>query len=233
VPSNGTRFALLRRRLGVALIVVLLLPPATQVPASAQVHCGQALLDGIPDRLRQLETQRPASSDDALRRARDIGAILNDPALSGALAQPCPGDAAAGLVRTLARQRLLVLWAKMLALEAVDLPVFPAPYDRRCAAVDGATWQLAFIHAYVERLDAQGTEIGRPVLRQALDADALAAHVREVVASRGQRLRVGTLPSAESDETAWLQNNELARSKALAALSSGVHCGAIAGIVPL
>lgn len=224
---------MLRRRLGLALIVVLALPLGMRAPAFAQVRCGQALLDGIPDRLRALETQRPASSDDALRRAHDIGALLTDPALSGALAQPCPGDATAGLARTLARQRLLVLWAKMLALEAVDLPVFPAPYDRRCAAADGATWQLAFIRAYVERLDPQGTEIGRPVLRQALDEDALAAHVRETVAARAQRLRVGTLPSADSDETAWLQNNELARSKAQAALSPAAHCGAIAGIVPL
>jgi hypothetical protein len=70
-------------------------------------------------------------------------------------------------------------------------------------------------------------------LRQALDEDPLAAHVREAVAARAQRLRVGTLPSADSDETAWLQNNELARSKALAALSPAAHCGAIAGIVPL
>lgn len=198
----------------------------------AQVRCGDASLDGFADRLRALEAQHPANPDDAVRRARDLAAVVNDPALTGAVAQACPGDTSATQVRVLAHQRLLVLWAKMLALDAVDMPVFPQPYDRRCANVDGATWQLAFIRAYVERLDPQGTDVARPVLRAALEQDAAYAHVKELVAARAQRLRIGALPTAASDEAAWLQENELARSKAQAALTPGVRCGAVAGVLP-
>ena len=186
----------------------------------------------MPDRLRAVEAERPANSDDALRRAREISALLADPALTNAVAQPCPGDAASTQIRTLARQRTLVLWAGMIALEAVDAPVFPAPYDRRCAAFDGATWQAAFVRAYVARLDAQGTDAPRPALRQSLDEDPLAGHVRDLVAARAQRLRIGALPAAGSDEAAWQQYNESARARAQAALAPGVRCGALPGVLP-
>lgn len=222
----------LRLRLWVVFIAVLAWALAAPAPAPAQSRCGLGLLEGLPDRLRALEAQHPVTSDDAVRRARDIAAVVADPAISASVTQACPGDDSAAVVRTVAHQRLLVLWAKMLALEAVDLPVYPAPYDRRCSALDGATWQSAFIRAYVDRLDPQGTDASQTAVRQALADDPLAQHVNEMVAARAQRLRIGALPGPNADEAAWLQNNELARSKAQAALTNGVRCGPIAGVTP-
>jgi hypothetical protein len=207
-----------------------LLAFAAPAHASAQGRCGAALLDGLPDRLRAIAAQRPAGPDDAVRRARDIAAVVNDPAMTAALSQPCPGDGNDAVLRTVARQRVLTLWAKMLALDAVDEPVYPAPYDRRCAGVDGATWQLAFIRAYVERLDAQGFDTTRAALRQAIDEDPLAQSVHDAVADRARRLRIAALPVSDSDEAAWLQANELLRQQALAAAGAGARCGPIAGI---
>jgi len=218
-----------RALLAASLAVYFALSPPLVRPAQAQAACGAALLEGIPDRLRAIEARHATSADDALRRAQELSAIVADPALAAAVAQPCPADAGAAALTALARQRLLVLWAKMLALDIVDMPVYATPYDRRCAGVDGATWQMAFIHAYVERLDAQGNDIARPALRQALEDDALAPHVKDLVVARAERLRIGALPGANADEAQWLQNNELARSKALAALSPGVRCGPLPG----
>jgi hypothetical protein len=215
-----------------SLAIIFALTSAAARPARAQTGCGAAVLEGIPDRLRAIEVRRVASAGDALGRAQELSAIVADPALAAAVA-PCPADAGAAPLTAVARQRLLVLWAKMLALDAVDMPVYATPYDRRCAGVDGATWQTAFIRAYVERLDGQGSEVTRPALRQALDADALAPHVKDLVAARAGRLRIGALPGPDSDEAQWLQNNELARSKALAALKPGVRCGPLPGAMAL
>jgi len=193
--------------------------------ASAQSGCGAALLSSAPDRLRALEAEHPASAQDAVRRSRELSDLV-----AGVLAGPpaCPGDDDATLVKTLARQHTVVLWAKMIALD-VDLPIYRAPYDRACARVDGAAAQLAFVRAFVERLDTEATEASRSALRQALQDDPLAPHVFDLVEQRARRLEIGRLPTPQSDEAGWLARNLRAQSSAAASTPAGARCGPIAG----
>ncbi len=200
--------------------------------ARPQELCGAAVLEGVPDRLRAIETERPVTADDFVRRSRELAQLLAAPdaRLGAAIAAPCRDDSDEAKLRTLARQRVLLLWGKMIALGAVDGPVFSAPYRRECARFDGTALQVAFVRAWHERLDSQGREVTRLAFAAALEADPLFEHVRDLALRRAQRLRVTMLPTLASDEDAWVTLNEAAAARAAGALPIGVRCGTVGGL---
>ena len=211
-----------------AFITLGSLVPA--LPARAE-HCSGTVFDGIATRIGAIEAETPATPDDFVHRSKELATLLADPSapLWQAPADACAPDGPPPL-RTLARQRLLVLWGKMLELGAVDGPIFPAPYRRECSRFDGSSLQLDFIRAWVERLDDGGAGFARTAIAQTLEEDPLYAHVRLLALERAKRLRVTVLPTLASDEDAWLQVNELARTRFAAALPKDVHCGTIFGL---
>jgi hypothetical protein len=212
-----------------AVMATCSLAPA--IPVRAE-HCSGVLLDGIATRVRAIEAEQPATSDDFVRRSKELATLLADPSspLWQSANDTCPGDAVATQLRTVARQRLLVLWGKMIALAAVDGPIFPAPYRRECSRFDGSSLQLDFIRAWLERLDDGGAGFSRGAIWQTLEEDPLYGHVRQLAQERARRLKITFLPTQDSDEDAWLQANEVARTRFAAALPRGARCGTLSGL---
>ena len=218
----------LRFLFATAVIAIGSLAPV--VPARAE-HCSGALFDGIAPRVRAIEADAPATPNDFMQRSKELATLLAAPAapLWQATNDSCASDGPTQL-RTIARQRALVLWGKVIELSAVDGPIFPSPYQRECSRFDGSSLQLDFIRAWVERLDDAGAGFSRSAIAQTLDEDPLYGHVRQLAQERVKRLRVTLLPAAGSDEDAWVQANELARTRFAAALPKGAHCGTIFGL---
>jgi len=199
-------------------------------PARAQ-QCG-ALFEGVVSKMTDIEAEQPATASDFVRRSNELVALVADPSadLWQAAADVCSGDFREAELQTIARQRVLVLWGKMIELGAVDGPIFPKPYPNQCSRYDGSSLQLDFIHAWVERLDDGGAGFSRAAIRKALDDDPLYAHVEALARDRADRLRVTTLPSANTDDDGWLQANEARRVRFAAALPHGAHCGTLYGL---
>lgn len=219
------------RVFGIGLIFSAAVTLAPASPARAE-HCSGALFDTIATRLRAIEAEQPATTDDYVRRSKELVALLADPAadLWQSTSDPCPGDNRQTQLRTVARERLVVLWGKMIALGAVDGPIFPKPYRHECSRYDGSSLQLDFIRAWVERLDDGGAGYSRVEMWHALDDDALYAHVEQLARERAKRLRIGVLPSLASDDDAWLQANQAARIRFAAAIPRGARCGTLDGL---
>jgi hypothetical protein len=195
-------------------------------------HCSGALFDDVASRLRAIESEQPLTVADIVRRSNELITLLADPnaPLWQGTTDACPGDGAQSRLQTIARQRVLVLWGKMVALGAVDGPIFPTPYAGACRRYDGSSLQLDFIHAWVERLDDGGSGFSRGVMWRALDDDTLYGHVQALARDRAERLKISSLPSLNSDDDAWLQGNEALRARYLTNLPRGSHCGTLYGL---
>jgi len=219
------------RAFGIGLLFAAAVTLAPATPARAE-HCNGVLFDTVAAHLRAIEAEQPATTDDYVRRSRELSTLLAGPAADpwANAKDPCPGDNRQTQLRTVARERLFVLWGKMIALGAVDGPIFPKPYRHECNRYDGSSLQLDFIRAWVERLDDGGTGYSRAEMWHALDDDALYAHVEQLARERAQRLRIGALPSLASDDDAWLQANQAARTRFAAAVPRGARCGTLDGL---
>jgi hypothetical protein len=204
---------------------------APAAPARAE-HCNGALFDTVAVRLRAIEAEQPVTSDDYLRRSKELTSLLAEPnaLLWQGTSDACPGGNRQTQLQAAARERVFLLWGKMIALGAVDGPVFPSPYRHACSRFDGSNLQLDFIRAWLERLDDRGAGFSRTEMWRALDADFLYAHAEQLARDRANRLRVTVLPSLNSDEDAWLQANEAARSRFAAGLPRGTRCGILSGL---
>jgi hypothetical protein len=200
-------------------------------PARAE-HCSGALFDSVASKLKDVEAEQPTAAADFVRRSNELVALLADPTadLWQGTSDACPGDARQSELQTIARQRILVLWGKMIELGAVDGPIFPKPYSSQCTRYDGSSLQLDFIHAWVERLDDGGAGFSRATIRHAIEDDPLYAHVEALARERAQRLRITALPSPNTDDDGWLQANEKVRARFAAALPRDAHCGMLSGL---
>ncbi|MBC5809558.1 MAG: hypothetical protein GIW95_01680 [Candidatus Eremiobacteraeota bacterium] len=214
----------------VAAFVLAACALAPAAPARAE-HCTGGIVDSVATRLKAIEAEQPVSSDDYLKRSKELTTLLADPeaALWMKTQDTCASDGTTEL-QTVVRRRVLVLWGKMIALGAVDGPIFPAPYKRECGRFDGSSLQVDFIRAWLERLDDGGVGFSRSALWHALDDDAMYPHVLELAKDRAARLKITILPSLDSDEDAWLQSNETARARFAAALPTGTRCGTLYGL---
>ena len=190
------------------------------------------MFDTLASRVRVIEAEQPITTDDYLRRSKELAALLAEPSapLWQGTADVCPGDTRQALLQAVAHERVLVMWGKMIELSAVDGPIFPAPYRNECSRFDGSSLQLDFIRAWLERLDDRGAGFSRTEMWRALDADPSYAHVEQLARERAKRLKITVLPSINSDEDAWLQANESARTRFAASLPHGIHCGFLSGL---
>lgn len=220
-----------RLQLVVAVAFAALCSLCPAGPARAE-HCSDALFETIASKLQGIEAEQPLTASDFVRRSNELASLLADPstALWQGTADICSGDARQTQLQTIARQRILVLWGKMIALAAVDGPIFPVPYPPQCNRYDGSSLQLDFIRAWVERLDDGGSGFSRAAMRHALDDDPLYAHVEALARERAQRLKVTALPSPSTDDDRWLQANEALHTRFAAALPRGANCGTLYGL---
>jgi hypothetical protein len=118
----------------------------------------------------------------------------------------------------------------MIALRALDGPIYPSPRSASCDAYDAAGAQLDFIRAWVERLDDGGAGFSRQMVRRALADDPLYRHVEALARERAARLAIGVLPTQSSDEAAWLQANQEVLKRLTPAQARGLRCGHIGGL---
>jgi len=125
----------------------------------------------------------------------------------------------------LAHADLLTLWARTLALRALDAPIYPAPYDRACHPYDLASVRADAARAWAGRDDAHGAGIDRVAIWNALALDPFYPHVAALATNRMRRLGIGSLPTFDTDEAGWLGVHVTRRALAYAALPSGSHCG--------
>ena len=214
---------------GLAFVATATLAPT--VPARAD-HCSGAFFDTVASRLHAIETEQPAATADYVRRSRELASLLAEPnsTLWRGIADACPGDNRQAELQIVARERLFVLWGKMIALGAVDGPIFPSPYRRECSRFDGSSLQLDFIRAWVERLNDGGAGFPRAEMWRALGDEPLFAHVEQLARDRAKRLKITELPSLNSDDDAWLEANEAARTRFAASLPRGTRCGTLDGL---
>jgi hypothetical protein len=215
--------------IGLAFVATATLAPAA--PARAD-HCSGALFDTVASRLRAIEAEQPATTTDYVRRSRELASLLAEPnsTLWRGTTDACPGDNRQTELQTVARQRVFVLWGKMIALGAVDGPIFPAPYRRECSRFDGSSLQLDFIRAWVGRLNDGGAGFSRAEMWRALGNESLFTHVEQLARDRATRLKITLLPSLDSDDDGWLEANEAARTRFAAALPRGTRCGTLDGL---
>jgi hypothetical protein len=219
-----------RLRLLAAVVFAALFSVCPPGPARAQ-QC-DALFDGVVSKMKDIEAEQPATAADFVRRSNELVALVADPSadLWQTTTDVCPGDVHQVELQTIARQRILVLWGKMIELGAVDGPIFPKPYPNQCSRYDGSSLQLDFIGAWVERLDDGGAGFSRAAILHALDNDPLYAHVEALARDRAERLRITALPSPNTDDDGWLQANEARHVRYAAALPRGAHCGTLYGL---
>jgi len=215
--------------IALALSAMCALCPA--VPAKAD-HCSGALFDTIASRLRTIEAEQPVTTDDYMRRSKELVALLAEPSapLWQGTSDVCPGDDHQTQLQAVAHERMLVMWGKMIELSAVDGPIFPSPYRHECSRFDGSSLQLDFLRAWLERLDDRGAGFSRTEMWHALAADPSYAHVEQLARERAKRLKITVLPSINSDEDAWLQANVTARTRFAASLPRGTRCGSLSGL---
>jgi hypothetical protein len=205
-------------------VVVFVLP--AEIFSKPQAHdCSAAPLARAESRLRAIEHDPDGSMLAVTRRSAALAEIASRTAALANAPLACGVGGPIARADTIARIDTIVVWSRLLALRAVDAPVYPRPYPAACHAYDVSALQLDFIDAWTARTDARGSSLTRDVVWTALGREPSFGHVATLASAIAHHVGVRDLPTLDSDEGRWLADNR-ARHAALAAkLERGAACG--------
>jgi hypothetical protein len=207
----------------ISALVVFAFPKIAFAQPQAPL-CGNAVFDRTQARLRAIEHDTDGSMTAVATRSTALAGIASGLSALATSADRCDANARTRADR-IARIDTLIVWSRMLALRAVDAPVYPKPYRTACHAYDVSALQLAFIDAWIARTDARGSSLSRNVVWTALGREPSFGHVASLASAIARHIGVRDLPTLDSDEDRWQTANRARHARLAAQLEPGASCG--------